>query len=136
MLVFVDRTKNMVRRSGENISAGEVEAALAAHPHVVAVAVLAVPDELREEEVLACIVPAEGAPADVAAARALVDHCRERLSYFKLPGWVLFRESLPTTNTNKVQHRLIFAPGEDPRALPGCHDLRREKAAARLVSTN
>ena len=131
LLVFVDRTKNMVRRSGENISAGEVEAALASHPDVVAVAVLAVPDELREEEVLACVVPAGGCPRDAVIARALIDHCRDRLAYFKLPGWLIFRDSLPTTNTNKVQHRLIFAAGEDPRQAEGCFDLRQEKAGYR-----
>jgi crotonobetaine/carnitine-CoA ligase len=132
LLVFVDRTKNMVRRSGENISAGEVEAALASHPGVVAVAVLAVADELREEEVLACVVPAEGVARDAVAARALIDHCRDRLAYFKLPGWLIFRDSLPTTNTNKVQHRLIFAAGEDPRKAEGCFDLRPEKAGHRM----
>ncbi|AZI37004.1 putative acyl-CoA ligase [Caenibius tardaugens NBRC 16725] len=131
LLTFVDRTKNIIRRSGENISASEVEAALASHPDVVACAVLAVPDDLREEEVLACIVPTAGARQDATAAEALVRHCRERLSYFKVPGWLLFRETLPTTGTSKVQHRLIFAAGEDPRTVAGCHDLRPLKAALR-----
>src|SRR5207247_5260790 len=52
MLVFVDRRENIIRRSGENIAAAEVEAALQAHDDVGQVAVLAVPDELREEEVM------------------------------------------------------------------------------------
>ena len=66
MLYFVDRRKDMIRRSGENISAGEVEAVLAAHPAVARVAVLAVPDEMRDEEVLAVVVPAAGHAADEA----------------------------------------------------------------------
>lgn len=136
LLVFVDRTRNIIRRSGENISAGEVEAALATHPRVVTVAVLPVADELREQEVLACIVPAPECRRDAAAARALVAHCRDRLAYFKLPGWVLFRDRLPTTPTNKVQHRLIFAAGEDPRTMPGCHDVRDQKAALRRRRTH
>jgi crotonobetaine/carnitine-CoA ligase len=131
LLVFIDRKKNMIRRSGENISAGEVEAALAAHPHVQSVAVLAVQDDVREEEVLACVVAKHGHAGDAAFARRLLDHCRERLAYYKVPGWIIFRESLPTTNTSKVQHRLIFAAGEDPRAADSCIDLREYKAGLR-----
>src|SRR5439155_26155623 len=75
MLVFVDRKKNIIRRSGENIAAAEVEATLQAHEAVAQVAVLAVPDELREEEVMACVVPMPGVTADAALADRLVDWC-------------------------------------------------------------
>ena len=60
MLYFVDRKKNIIRRSGENIAAAEVEEAVMTHPSVRAVAVLAIEDELRDEEVMACVVPAAG----------------------------------------------------------------------------
>jgi crotonobetaine/carnitine-CoA ligase len=53
MLVFVDRKKNIIRRSGENVAAAEVEACLQGHDAVAQVAVLAVPDEIREEESVA-----------------------------------------------------------------------------------
>ena len=56
MLHFVDRKKNIIRRSGENIAAAEVEAVLLTHPDVQQAAVMAVKDELREEEVFACVV--------------------------------------------------------------------------------
>ena len=56
MLHFVERKKNIIRRSGENIAAAEVEAVLLTHPDVQQVAVMAVQDELRDEEVLACVV--------------------------------------------------------------------------------
>ena len=56
MLHFVDRKKNIIRRSGENIAAAEVEAVLLTHPDVQQAAVMAVKDALREEEVLACVV--------------------------------------------------------------------------------
>src|SRR5215471_12269031 len=59
MLHFVDRKKNIIRRSGENIAAAEVEAVLQSHAMVKQVAVIAVPDELREEEVFACVVLAQ-----------------------------------------------------------------------------
>src|SRR6185369_520014 len=89
MLVFVDRKKNIIRRSGENIAAAEVEACLQAHEAVAQVAVVAAPDEIREEEVMACVVPMPGVTADRALAERLCDFCLDRLAYFKAPGWVL-----------------------------------------------
>jgi crotonobetaine/carnitine-CoA ligase len=130
MLYFVDRKKHIIRRSGENIAAAEVEAVLQAHPDVAQVAVLPVPDELREEEVLACVVPMAGATAGPALAEALFEHCNGRLAYFKAPGWVLFLHRLPTTGTQKVQKTHIFAAGEDPRSREGAVDLRARKRRA------
>ena len=127
MLVFVDRKKNIIRRSGENIAAAEVEAALQAHEAVAQVAVLAVPDEIREEEVMACIVPMRGVTPDRALADRLMEWCLGKLAYFKAPGWILFVPSLPTTGTQKVQKTQIFPKGEDPRARPGALDLRERK---------
>jgi crotonobetaine/carnitine-CoA ligase len=79
------------------------------------VAVLAVPDELRDEEVLAVVVPASGALQGQALGRQLVAHCLQELAYYKAPGWLVFRDSLPVTATNKLQKNLIFAAGQDPR---------------------
>ena len=87
MLHFVDRKKNIIRRSGENIAAAEVEAMLLTHPDVQQAAVMAVKDELREEEVLACVVLKRPMPAKD-AAHTLFRHCYERLAYFKAPGWI------------------------------------------------
>ena len=101
-LHFVDRLKNIIRRAGENIAALEVEAALAGHPAVAQVAVIAVPDAVRDEEVMACIVLREEAKSRETAV-SIQDWCLERLSYFKAPGHVAFLDSLPTTATNKVQ---------------------------------
>jgi acyl-CoA synthetase (AMP-forming)/AMP-acid ligase II len=127
MLVFVDRMKNIIRRAGENVAAAEVEAALQAHPDVAQVAVLAVADELREEEVMACVVPMPGHPPAAVLAERLMDHCLARLAYFKAPAWWLFLDRLPTTGTQKVQKTRIFPPGEDPRRRPGALDLRDRK---------
>ena len=130
MFHFIDRKKNIIRRSGENIAAAEVEAMLQAHPAVAQVAVLAAPDEIREEEVLACVVAsAAGEPGGDRAelARTLFDWCNERLAYYKAPGWIWFCEQLPTTGTQKIQKHQIFPAGADPRTLPGMHDLRALK---------
>jgi crotonobetaine/carnitine-CoA ligase len=126
MLHFVDRKKNIIRRSGENIAAAEVEAVLQAHPRVKQVAVLPAPDALREEEVLACIVLAEGAPS-AAIAEELFAHCFAELAYYKAPGWIYFTDSLPTTGTQKIQKHQIFPADCNILALPGMHDFRTRK---------
>jgi crotonobetaine/carnitine-CoA ligase len=127
MLYFVDRKKHIVRRAGENIAAAEIEAVLQAHDAVAQVAVVAAPDELREEEVLACIVTMPDIKGDAALAEVLFERCNAKLAYFKAPGWVLFLDKLPTTGTQKVQKTQIFAPGEDPRQRAGIIDLRARK---------
>lgn len=136
LLRFVDRRKNIIRRSGENIAAAEVEALLQAHPLVENVAVLAVKDELREEEVLACVVLKDKAikamastsiiesTSAMATAKVLFDYCNANLAYYKTPGWLYLTDSIPTTATQKIQKHQIFEPGLDPRTLAGMMDLR------------
>ncbi len=102
-LHFVDRLKNIIRRAGENIAALEVEAAMAGHPAIAQVAVIAVPDSIRDEEVMACVVLQYGHAVALETALSIQNWCLERLSYFKAPGHVAFLDSLPTTATNKVQ---------------------------------
>ena len=132
MCFFVDRKKNIIRRSGENIAAAEIEACITSHDKVKQVAVLAAPDEVREEEVMACVIAKSADDVADAAkrqafAQALFDWCYERMAYFKAPGWVLFVDSLPTGTSAKVQKIHIFAPGTDPRQQPGAIDLRAQK---------
>ena len=132
-LFFVDRKKNIIRRSGENIAAVEVEAAIGTHPGVAQVAVVAVLDPLRGEEVLAVVVPRE--PGDgKPLADGIFAHCAERLAYYKLPGYIALRASLPTTSTQKVRKAdlgdLVDRLAEDP----DCHDLRARKQAMRKAA--
>jgi crotonobetaine/carnitine-CoA ligase len=131
MLYFVDRKKNIIRRSGENIAAAEIEACLQAHEAVAQVAVIAAPDGIREEEVFACLVAMPGTASDAALARTLFDWCHERLAYYKPPGWLLFVDSLPTTGTQKVRKTEIFPAGEDPRRRAGIYDFRDLKKRSR-----
>ncbi len=131
LMHFQERRKNIIRRSGENIAAAEVEAALQSHPAVSQAAVLAVKDELREEEVMACVVLKSGfdAGSDVndPIVRSIFDHCNQLLSYFKTPGWLWFTDEIPTTGTQKVQKHQLFSAGSDPRTAPGVIDLRAWK---------
>lgn len=126
MLYFVDRKKNIIRRSGENIAAAEVEACIQAHANVAQVAVIAIEDELRDEEVMACIVARDAAP-DAALARAIFDLAFAELAYFKPPGWIVFVDELPVTGTQKILKHMIFTEGVDPKSLPATHDFRRLK---------
>ncbi len=129
LLYFVDRKKNVIRRSGENISAVEVESVLNQHPAVKASAVAATPDPLRGDEVLACVVlhdpVADGQRGEVAAA--IVGHALAQLAYFKAPGYVAFMDALPLTPSQKIQRAQLR---DLARALPGqacCVDTRSMK---------
>jgi len=123
-LFFVDRRKNVIRRSGENISAVEVETTLLTHPGVVNCAVTAVPDELRGDEVFAFIVPAAESAADQAAARALVEHCLAQLSYFKVPGYVAYVNELRLTASQKVARKELASTARARLEAAECFDLR------------
>jgi acyl-CoA synthetase (AMP-forming)/AMP-acid ligase II len=105
-LHFVDRKKNVIRRSGENISAVEVEGVLLRHPAVRHVAVAPAPDALRGDEVFACVVTNDPLADDAAAqklAGELVAWCLSRLAYYKAPGYIAFVPALPMTSTQKIQ---------------------------------
>ena len=123
-LHFVDRRKNIIRRAGENIAALEVEAALAGHAAVAQVAVIAAPDTVRDEEVMACVVLKPGAAADRGTALSIQDWCLERLAYFKAPGHVAFLSELPVTSTNKVQKARLADFAVNPS---NSFDLRERK---------
>lgn len=124
---FIDRKKNVIRRSGENISAVEVEAVLARHPSVRMAGVAAVPDPLRGDEVMACIVTADSVQANDALARELADFCRERLAYFKAPGYITFCDGLPLTPTEKIQRPGLKSLALERLELGNCADLRALK---------
>jgi len=123
-LHFVDRRKNIIRRAGENIAALEVEAALAGHPAVGQVAVIAAPDSVRDEEVMACVLLAPNAQADRETALSIQDWCLDRLAYFKAPGHVAFLAELPVTSTNKVQKARLADFAVNPS---NSFDLRERK---------
>lgn len=123
---FIDRKKNVIRRSGENISAVEVESVLARHKGVRAVAVARVPDDLRGEEVLALVVP--DGPLE---AGELTDWALTEMAYYKAPGWVAKVDSLPVTATEKLQRGAIADLATTVMAEGRAEDLRALKKPAR-----
>jgi len=118
---FVDRLKDAIRRRGENISSFEVEQVLLSHPDVGNAAVFAVPSELAEDEVMAAIVRR---PGSVLNESALAEFCRPRLAYFAVPRFIAFVDTLPTTESGKVQKYKLRERG----VTPGTWDHEAERA--------
>ena len=105
---FVDRLKDVVRRRGENISSFEVESALMLHPDVAEAAVVAVRDQIGEEEVLAVVTPVEGRTLDPAE---LLKFLQPRLPHFMLPRFVRILDRMPKTPTHKIEKHVLRAEG-------------------------
>ncbi|MYE49083.1 MAG: ATP-dependent acyl-CoA ligase [Gammaproteobacteria bacterium] len=127
---FIDRKSNMIRRSGENIAAVEVEGVLAEHDAVAEAGVVAAPDEIRGDEVFACI-RLKGGSADSGDARALAEelvrYCLKRLAYFKAPGYVAFADALPHTATEKLDRAALKSLAADLLDRGDCVDTRKLK---------
>ena len=119
-LYYLTRLKDMIRRSGENIAAAEVEGVIMRHPGVRLAAVLAVEDDLRGEEVMAYVVLCEDMPRDAATVAALSAFCAERLARFKVPRYWKYRDDLPRTPSERIRKEVLRAEGDDLRA--GAYD--------------
>ncbi|MEM9059445.1 MAG: AMP-binding protein [Pseudomonadota bacterium] len=122
---FVDRKKNIVRRSGENISAAEVESILLQRGDIKNLAVAPAPDDVRGEEVMALVI-SDGA-RDAAHAEEITHWALDQMAYYKAPGWIAFLESLPVTATEKIQRGEIKTIVADLLARDAAHDTRALK---------
>ncbi len=98
---FVDRRKNVIRRSGENIAAIEVESALMRHEDVENCVVVPVPDDIRGDEVAALVIA--GNKKTEALARSIFDHAMGHLVYYKAPAYIVFVDEIPMTASEKVK---------------------------------
>lgn len=107
-LHFVDRKKDAIRRRGENISSLELEAAISAHPKIQEAAVHAVPSEMLEDEVKACIVLA---PGEVTTPEELFAFFKEKLPYFAVPRYVEILPELPKNAVGRVMKHLLRERG-------------------------
>ncbi len=118
---FVDRKKDIIRRRGENISAREIELVLNENPKVVEAAVIAVPSELGEDEVMAILVPR---PGEAMTPEEVVLWCKERLASFKVPRYIQFRPELPKTATQRTQKNVLK---EEKGLLKKAYDMDKFK---------
>ena len=100
-LRIVDRKKDMIIVSGFNVYPNEIEDMVALHPGVLEVGAVGVPDEKSGEVPKIVVVKKD---PDL-TSDALIEHCREQLTGYKVPRHVEFRDELPKTNVGKVLRR-------------------------------
>ena len=100
-LRIVDRKKDMIIVSGFNVYPNEIEDVVALHPGVLEVGAVGVPDEKSGEVPKIVVVKKD----PELTGEALIEHCREQLTGYKVPRHVEFREELPKTNVGKVLRR-------------------------------
>ena len=101
---FADRKKDMIKRSGENVAASEVERVLGEHPAVAEAVVIGVPDPFRDEAVKALVILR---PALAATVEELREHCRRYLADYKVPQFVEFRADFPRNFLGKVEKKTL-----------------------------
>jgi 2-aminobenzoate-CoA ligase len=97
------RADDMIISSGYNIAGPEVEMALAGHAAVLECAVVGAPDEERGQIVKAYVVLQPGHAPTPALAKELQDFVKARIAPYKYPRAIAFAESLPKTQTGKLQ---------------------------------
>ena len=103
-LFIVDRKKDLIKTSGNQVWPREIEEVIASHPSVAEVGVAGVPDANKGEAVRAWVVLRAGQAATEAELRAF---CRDKLAPYKVPAKVEFRTELPKTMVGKVLRRAL-----------------------------
>lgn len=101
---IVDRLKDMIITSGENVYPREIEELLYAHPAVAEAAVIGIPDKLRGQAGCAYVVMAEGHTFD---RKALREYLQQRLAAYKVPREFIQVDALPKNSTGKIMKRLL-----------------------------
>lgn len=105
---FVDREQDAIRRSGENVSSVEVEGVLRLYPGVLEVAVLAVPSQDAEDEIMAVL---QTAAEDAVEYEAVLRYCHDHLAYFAIPRYFRAVRDLPRTSSQKVRKDVLRKGG-------------------------
>jgi carnitine-CoA ligase len=107
-LTYVDRVKDSLRRRGENVSSVEVETVVAAHPAVAEAAVIGVPSELGEDDILLIVTVQPDRDLDYVE---LLDFCSARMPYFCVPRYVEIVNELPKTVIGRVRKDVLRSRG-------------------------
>ncbi|MED1917524.1 acyl-CoA synthetase [Bacillus thuringiensis] len=101
-ITVVDRKKDMIKSGGENVASREVEELIYQHPKVSEVAVIGVPHPYWIEAVTAVVVPKAG---ELLTADEMLAFCKDRLSSFKAPKYVVIADNLPRNPSGKILKR-------------------------------
>lgn len=113
---FAARSDDMIISSGYNIAGPEVEAALLSHPAIAECAVIGALDDERGMIVEAHVVLAKDQKGDALMTRILQDHVKAVIAPYKYPRRIIFRDSLPKTQTGKIQRfKLRHNAGEQAK---------------------
>ncbi|MHB1043128.1 MAG: AMP-binding protein [Eubacteriales bacterium] len=113
---FVDRSKDMFKRAGENVAASEVESVINQHPAVYESAVVSIPDPIRDEAIKAFVILRENQNA---TEEEIIKFCAERLVKFKVPGIVEFVNEFPRTSVGKIQKHILCKREDEKNNAPG-----------------
>ena len=104
---FAARNDDMIISAGYNIAGPEVEAALLSHKQVLECAVIGTPDDNRGAIVQAHIVLTEDSTESNELKIELQDYVKAKIAPFKYPRSIIFKNSLPKTQTGKIQRFLL-----------------------------
>ncbi|MDE2694313.1 MAG: AMP-binding protein [Paracoccaceae bacterium] len=125
-LYFIDRKKNIIRRSGENIAAVEVESILNRHASIKICAAAAAVDDIRGEEVAVFIILDKDIDTYDTAIK-IVEWALDEMAYYKVPGLIEFVNELPLTATQKVRRGDLKKLVKCTQENNGFHDMRSLK---------
>jgi long-chain acyl-CoA synthetase len=106
----VERAKDMIIASGFNVYPREIEEVLYNHPAVSEVAVVGIPDEYRGETVAAFIVLKSDFKPSQELEQDIVVFCKEKLTAYKIPKKIEFRNDLPKSLIGKILRRELRTP--------------------------
>lgn len=107
-ITFVDRKKDALRRRGENVSSMELEAAIMRHPAVERAAVHAVPSELTEDDIKACVTLRPGATL---TPEEIFEFAKANLPYFAVPRYVEVLDGLPLNAMGRIMKHVLRERG-------------------------
>jgi len=107
---FIGRKDHMIKSRGYRIELNEIESVLNSHPLIRQAAVIAIPDELIGNRIIAYISSKEGVKLE---EREILNHCGKLISKYMLPEKIVFQEELPKTSTGKLDRKLLTKDAQE-----------------------
>jgi len=111
---FIGRKDHMIKSRGHRIEINEIEIALNSLPSVRQAAVIAIPDELIGNRIIAYVSPKEGVKLE---EREILNHCGKMIPKYMIPEKIILKEALPATSTGKIDRKLLAKDAEENRPL-------------------